>query len=89
MWTATDVGTGERKILEQSDKQAYAEWFRRLTADAGPARAAALEAVRDRRGHAYAEAGNAAAVAVATLGSIRWIDDKAVFVGPFTRTTSP
>ena len=89
VWTATDVGTGERKILEQSDSQAYAEWFRRLTADAGPARAAALEAVRDRRGHAYAEAGNAAAVAVATLGSIRWIDDKAVFVGPFTRTTSP
>ena len=89
VWTTTDVGTGERKILEQSDKQAYAEWFRRLTADAGPARAAALEAVRDRRGHAYAEAGNAAAVAVATLGSLRWIDDKAVFVGPFTRTTAP
>ena len=52
-------------------------------------RNAALEAVRDRRGHAYAEASEAAAVAVETLGSIRWIDDKAVFVGPVTRTAAP
>lgn len=88
-WTATAIGTGERKPLEPSNADAYASWYREIIADAGPIRAAALQAVRDRRGHAYAEASEAAAVAVETLGSIRWIDDKAVFVGPVTRTAAP
>lgn len=88
-WTATEIGTGERKPLEQSDARAYDEWFRGLLSDAGTIRAAALEAVRNRRGYAYAETREAAAVAVETLGSIRWIDDKALFMGPLTRTTAP
>ena len=88
-WAATEIGTGERKLLEPSDAKAYAEWFRGIVVDAGPIRAAALEAVRNRRGLAYAEASEAAGVAVETLGSIRWIDDKAVFISPVTRTSTP
>jgi hypothetical protein len=85
-WTATDVGTGQRKPLEPGDANGYARWFDAIAADAGPVRLAALEAVRNRRGHAYAETAAAAKVAVETLGSIRWQDDKAAFMGPFTRT---
>lgn len=85
-WTATEVGTGERKPLDRSDADAYATWFETLAADAGPIRRAALEAVRNRRGHAYAETMQGAKAAVQTLSSIRWIDDKAAFAGPFTRT---
>lgn len=88
-WTATEIGTGERKPLEPSDAGAYAEWFRGIVLDAGPIRAAAMEAVRNRKGQVYAEAIAAADVAVETLGSIRWIDEKAVFIGPVTRTAAP
>jgi hypothetical protein len=87
-WTAADVGTGERKPLERSDADTYGRWFDGIASDAGPIRKAALDAVRNRRGHAYAEATGAAKVAVQTLGAIRWVDDKAAFVGPFTRTTA-
>lgn len=87
-WTATDVGTGERKELEPGDATAYANWFDSIAADAGPVRLAALEAVRNRRGHAYAESTAAANLAVQTLGSIRWQDDKAAFMGPCTRTVT-
>lgn len=87
-WTATDVGTGERKPLERSDAAAYATWFDTIAADAGPIRRAALDAVRNLRGHAYAEAGRAAKSAVQTLGSIRWVDDRAAFMGPSTRTAA-
>lgn len=87
-WTATDIGTGERKPLERSDADAYARWFAAVAADAGPIRGAALEAVQNRRGHAYAESATAAKAAVQTLDSIRWIDDKAVFIGPSTRAAA-
>jgi hypothetical protein len=88
-WTASDLGTGERKPLEPSDAAAYAAWFKTIAADAGPIRRAALDAVRDRRGHAYAESARAGKVAIQTLPSIRWTDDRAAFVGPFTRTSPP
>lgn len=89
-WTAADVGTGERKLLEPSDAQAFTRWYRDVAADAGGIRKAAFDAVQSRRGYAYAEANAAAAqVAVTTLPSIRWIDEQAVFIGPVTRTTPP
>ncbi|MFM8893132.1 MAG: hypothetical protein ACKOTB_16215, partial [Planctomycetia bacterium] len=86
-WTAGDVGTGERRQLEKSDAAAYAAWFDRIVADAGPFRRAAAESLRGRPGYAYAETSQPAATAVETLGAIRWIDDRAAFLGPFTRTT--
>ena len=89
-WTATDVGTGARKLLEPSDAEAFTRWFRDVTADAGGVRKAAFEAMQNRRGYAYAEATAAASqVAVTTLPSIRWNDEQAVFIGPVTRTMPP
>ena len=88
-WTAEDVGTGEKKTLAASDAAAYAKWCDTLAADAGPVRRAALDAVRNLRGHAYATSRQAGKVAVATLGSIRWADERADFAGPFTRSRTP
>ena len=88
-WTADDVGTGEKKTLAASDAAAYARWCDTLAADAGPVRRAAFDAVRNLRGHAYATSRQAQRVAVATLGSIRWADERADFAGPFTRSRTP
>jgi len=85
-WMAADVGTGEKKPLVASDADAYAKWFAALEADAGPVRRQAVAAVKNLRGHAYASSPQAGKVAVATLGSIRWIDERADFVGPYTRS---
>jgi hypothetical protein len=85
-WTAEDVGTGEKKTLVASDADAFAKWFDTLAADAGPVRRAALEAVKNLRGHAYATSRQAGKVAVATLGSIRWTDERADFAGPYVRS---
>lgn len=85
-WSADDVGTGEKKPLVASDADAYDKWFQTLEADAGPVRGQALAAVKNLRGHAYATSQQAGKLAVATLGSIRWIDERADFAGPYTRS---
>lgn len=85
-WTADSVGTGQKKPLEASDADAYQRWYESLLADAGPVRRKALEGLRNVRGQAYATSSDAGKVAVKTLGAIRWIDERADFVGPFTRS---
>ncbi len=85
-WTADAVGTGQKKQLQASDADSYRRWFESLLADAGPVRHAALDPLRDVRGHAYASSSEAGKVAVKTLGAIRWVDERADFVGPFTRS---
>jgi hypothetical protein len=85
-WSAEDVGTGEKKPLVASDADAYDRWFQTLEADAGPVRRQALAAVKNLRGHAYATSPQAGKLAVATLGSIRWTDERADFAGPYTRS---
>jgi len=85
-WSADDVGTGEKKPLAASDVDTYDRWFQSLEADAGPVRRQALAAVKNLRGHAYATSRQAAKLAVATLGSIRWVDERADFAGPYTRS---
>jgi hypothetical protein len=85
-WSADDVGTGEKKPLVASDAEAFGKWFQTLEADAGPVRRQALAAVKNLRGHAYATSPQAGKLAVATLGSIRWIDERADFAGPYTRS---
>jgi len=86
-WRAADVGTGEKKPLVASDAAAFNAWYaRELVADAGPVRQQALKALKNLRGHAYATSRRAGKAAVATLGAIRWIDERADFVGPYTRS---
>jgi hypothetical protein len=88
-WTAEDLGTGEKKPLAASDAGAFAAWFGTLLADAGPVRTEALGAVANLRGYAYATSRRADRLAVATLGAIRWEDERADFAGPFTRSRTP
>lgn len=85
-WAAADVGTGEKKQLVASDADAFSRWFESLVVDAGPVRAQALARVRNVPGYAYATSKDAARLAIQTLGSIRWVDERADFVGPFTRS---
>ncbi len=85
-WVADGVGTGQKKQLQASDAEAYRRWFDSLAADAGPVRRSALERLRNVRGQAYATSGEAGKVAVKTLGGIRWVDERADFIGPFTRS---
>ena len=85
-WTAEDLGTGEKKPLAASDADAFDRWFKALQEDAGPVRRAALEAVKNLRGHAYATSRQAGKVAVATLGAIRWTDERADFAWPYVRS---
>lgn len=90
-WTATDVGTGEKKLLQSSDADAFQTFFASLRDDAGPVRAAALDRVKNLRGYAYASTrGQVGKVAVQTLPAIRWIDERADFISPLTKTrTAP
>jgi hypothetical protein len=85
-WTADGVGTGQKKPLQASDAETYQRWFESLLADAGAVRRDALDPLRNIRGHAYATSSEAGKVAVRTLGAIRWVDERADFVGPFTRS---
>jgi hypothetical protein len=85
-WTAEGVGTGQKKPLQASDAETYQRWFESLLADAGAVRRDALDPLRNIRGHAYASSSEAGKVAVKTLGAIRWVDERADFVGPFTRS---
>ncbi len=85
-WTASDIGTGQKKQLQASDADSYKRWFDSLVADAGPVRRRALERLQNVRGQAYATSSAAGKVAVPTLGAIRWVDERVDFVGPFTRS---
>ncbi|MFN9369811.1 MAG: hypothetical protein ACK6CT_13775 [Planctomycetia bacterium] len=90
-WTATDVGKGEKKTLQPSDAEAFRKFFASLREDAGPVRAAALDRLANLRGYAYASTrGQVGKVAVETLPAIRWIDERADFIAPLTKTrTAP
>jgi hypothetical protein len=85
-WTTDTVGTGQKKPLQASDADAYNRWYESLLADTGPVRRDLLEPLRNVRGHAYASSSEAGKVAVKTLPAIRWVDERADFVGPFTRS---
>lgn len=85
-WTADAVGTGQKKLLQASNADTYDRWYESLLADAGPVRRKLLEPLRNIRGHAYATGTEVGKVAVKTLPAIRWVDERADFVGPFTRS---
>lgn len=86
-WRADDIGTGERKALQPAERADFERWFGEFTADAGPVRRRALDNVKAGRGRAFAEADRPARLAIETLGSIRWVDDRALVVCPVTTET--
>jgi hypothetical protein len=88
-WTASDVGTGEKKRLEPSTAEAFGRWFDARNGDAGPVRRAALDSVRSLRGWVYAGASQAGTIAVQTHPSIGWRDEQVTFAGPYVETPAP
>ncbi len=90
IWQADNVGTGEKKTLRSCDRKEFNDWLQqRVMQDAGPIMKQTLEQVRGRSGFVFAESGDASKFAISTLDSIRWNDDRVIFVGPYLKHTSP
>jgi len=88
-WQTIDVGTGERKALQPTDRANFDQWLKDHTDDAGPVRQHAIDRARNRRGCAFAETDRPGRLAIDTLGSIRWIDDLGLIVCPVTKGAAP
>jgi hypothetical protein len=86
LWTAEDVGTGEKKLLKPCTREEFETWLRegpgRL---GGPLIGAAIASVSKQTGCVFAEANEAARIAVPTLSSVRWNHDHAIIAGPFLK----
>lgn len=84
IWTAEDVGTGEKKVLRASDVSEYEKWFNEFQGwRAGPVMHEQMAGMRGRRGHAFAEVEGAEKFAIGTLPSIRWSDERVLLAGPY------
>lgn len=81
VWRATSVRPGEKSTLQQSSIGLL------LPDEAGPRLKAMWESVWQKRGHFYAKS-NAAGALVATLPSIRWEQQRALYFGAVT-TAAP
>ncbi len=85
-WRAEQVDTGEKKRMKPSSEGDFTKWVQAAALhDMGPRPAAALDALSRLPGHAYAESAEAAKLAVGTLGSIRWNNDRIIFAGPYVK----
>jgi len=82
VWSAENVGTGEKKVLRASTETDFNAWMKSRRTDAGPVVAAALDDLASATGYAFAEAASGSKVAVKTLASIRWNNDRVIYAGP-------
>ncbi|MFZ4763442.1 MAG: hypothetical protein ACOYMN_00710 [Roseimicrobium sp.] len=86
VWTAEDVGTGEKKATKPATHAQLEAWLnagpKKL---AGPTLSTALQRLGEQRECVFAEAAEASKLAVATLPSIRWNQDHALIAGPYVR----
>lgn len=82
VWTAEDVGQGEKKPLKASTKAEFDAWVKSQTATAGPVLAASLRTLSSREGYAFAESSAGSKIALKSLDSIRWDTDRVLFAGP-------
>jgi hypothetical protein len=86
VWMAEDVGTGERKLTIPSTRAQLDAWLRDGPKKlAGPVLSAAMAALGQQAGCVFAEATDASKLAVPTLSSIRWTEDRAIIAGPFLK----
>jgi hypothetical protein len=86
VWTADDVGTGEKKVMKASSNAELDQWMdEHAGKTSGPMIAHLLKQVERRPGFAYAEAAEASKFAVATLPSIRWNHERLVLAGPYVK----
>ena len=82
VWSAENVGTGERKVLKPATAGDFNTWINARKAEAGPVLSAALNDLHPVTGYAFAEAASGSKTAVKTLGSIRWNSDRVIYAGP-------
>ncbi|QIF04862.1 hypothetical protein [Roseimicrobium sp. ORNL1] len=86
VWTAEDVGTGEKKVMKASTEAELNQWMNdHAGKTSGPMIAHLLKQVERRPGFAYAEAAEASKFAVATLPSIRWNHERLLLAGPYVK----
>jgi hypothetical protein len=86
VWTADDVGTGEKKVMKASSNGELDQWMNdHAGKNSGPMIAHLLKQVERRPGFAYAEAADASKFAVATLPSIRWNHERLLLAGPYVK----
>jgi hypothetical protein len=79
VWHGSNIAAGVPAPLERS--QAFDSWFASALQNAGPAGRGHLQPLARRRRYFYAAA-NAPGGAIETLGSIRWTQDRLLYVGP-------
>lgn len=85
-WRAEQVGTGERKIMKSCAEHEFTNWMKASALkEMGPVSGAVLASINGLRGHAYAESAEASKLAVKTLGSIHWNDERIIFAGPYVK----
>jgi hypothetical protein len=86
VWTADDVGTGEKKTMRASDIAELEQWMRDHSGKiSGPMVKNLLQQVEKTPGFAYAEAEDASKFAIATLPSIRWNHERLLLAGPYVK----
>ncbi|WP_050029820.1 hypothetical protein [Verrucomicrobium sp. BvORR034] len=85
-WVADDLGTGEKKPLRAATEQDFRGWIReKVEFDGGPLAQQVLGPAKGLPGRIYAEAAEAEKLAVPTLGSIRWNDDRLIILGNYVK----
>lgn len=86
VWMAQDVGTGEKKPATPSTRAQLDAWLRDGPKKlAGPVLSAAMASLVQQTGCVFAEVTDASKLAVPTLASIRWSEDRAIIAGPFLK----
>lgn len=86
VWTADDVGTGEKKTLKASNIAEMEQWMREHSGKAaGPMVERLLQQVEKTPGFAYAEAADASKFAIGTLPSVRWNHERLLLAGPYVK----
>jgi hypothetical protein len=85
-WKVTDLGTGERKLMEAVDTKLLESWIKdRMKDRAGPVMASVIEGVKMRPGYVYAASSQVGDLAMESLDSIRWESHRLLVVGPVLR----
>src|SRR5207244_2063412 len=81
-WRGESIHAGEKKTLQPASQHDFERWWSAQNADAGARIRSALNGAEKRAGYFYATSYDARGVAVETLSSIRWKQQRAIFLGP-------
>jgi len=84
IWKADSLETGERKALTRVDGKSLTDWVANEVRDqSGPLINQALDSALAQKGYVFAISTTAAPLAISSLDSIHWNEDKLIVVGPY------